>query len=212
MAEKRLLVATTNAGKFEEFRSILPDGLELVTLADMGIELPDEPGTTFTENAVIKAIHAARLSGLPAIADDSGLEVEVLAGRPGILSSHYAGTPFTDERNYRRVLDQLRKVSHDRRRASFRCVIAFVDSDGTVTTAQGECRGSIVDPRGTNGCGYDPVFELSDGRTMAELDPREKSAISHRSRALARIRPHVLSCFSRMVSMGYVVEILPVLV
>lgn len=147
----------------------------------MGIKLRDEPGTTFTENAVIKAVHAARLSGLPAIADDSGLEVEVLAGRPGILSARYAGTPYTDERNYRRVLGQLRKVSHDRRRASFRCLVAFGDSDGTVTTAEGKCRGSIVDPRATIGFGYDSVFELRDAGTMAELDSGKEtlSPIDH---------------------------------
>ena len=205
MNDHRLLIATSNPGKLAEIRLMLPGNLELLTLADLGIAIPDEPGYTFSENAVIKAIHAAHLSGLPTIADDSGLEVEALAGRPGVLSARYAGRPHSDERNYRRVLDQLQRVTHDRRRASFRCVVAFVGRDGTVTTAQGESCGSIVEARGNNGFGYDPIFELGDGRTMAELEPVEKNRVSHRSRAVAQIRPHVLSYFSRLMSLGYVV-------
>ena len=195
MTRHRLLIATSNPGKLIEIRSMLPD----------------EPGYTFSENAVIKAIHAAHVSGLPTIADDSGLEVEALAGRPGVLSARYAGPPHSDGRNNRRVLDQLRKVSHDRREASLRCVVAFVGRDGTVTTAQGESCGSIVEARGSNGFGYDSIFELGDGRTLAELEPAEKNRISHRSRAVARIKPCVLSYFGRFMSLGYVVLEFPMI-
>ncbi len=166
---------------------MLLDGLQLVTLADNGIESPDEPGTTFTENAVIKAIHAAPLSGLPAVADDWGREVDLLAGRPSIFS--LASSPSTTP--------------------------AHRKSEGTTVMAMDQSHGSIVEPAGSNGFCCKPIVEFNDERTVGELSPPELNDISHGSRTPARILPllpHVPSCFSRKLLTGYVVNTLSILV
>jgi XTP/dITP diphosphohydrolase len=182
----RLLLATNNYGKVAEYRALLAGcGWEIVTPADLGLDLGiDESGPDYRTNAKIKAEAFAKASGLPALADDSGLEVDALNGRPGPLSARY-GDDRTDEERVQRVLSEMRGVPPAKRQARFRCVIALADPDGEVRFAEGECEGLIATgPRGDNGFGYDPVFYLPDrGLTMAELSWEEKNQISHRGQA-----------------------------
>ena len=188
----RLVIATRNPGKLREFSRII----DVPGIACVGLdEFPDFPaiaedGTSFRDNALIKAQAAAAATGLPALADDSGLAVDALQGRPGILSARYAGTGATDRMNWEKVLAELRDVPPTSRQARFVCAIAVVGHNRAFV-AEGELAGVIVDlPRGENGFGYDPIFLLPQyGRTMAELDPAEKDRISHRAIALRRLRP-----------------------
>jgi len=184
-----LVVATNNRGKLEELQSLLPDGLTLLTMGDAGIDSPDETGTTFQENALIKARAAVRM-GL-AIADDSGLVVDALDGRPGVWSSRYAGVGATDADNNAKLLRELDSVADERRTARFVSVVALVSRDGLEFVASGSVEGQIGHaPRGTGGFGYDPLMIVTDrdavefhGQTMAELTLEEKNSISHRGRA-----------------------------
>jgi XTP/dITP diphosphohydrolase len=188
-----LLLASNNAGKLAELKSLLPDDVVIRTLSDVGLESPDETGSTFAENATLKAVIAARASGLLTLADDSGLEVTALDGLPGIRSARYAGDEATDDQNIDLLLNQLASVSETERDAAFVCVLALANEDGVLTSASSRCGGSIgAERRGSNGFGYDPVFLLEDGRTMAELDSAEKNLISHRGNALREIMPAVL--------------------
>ena len=190
----RLLLATTNRGKADEFRHLLPPELTVVSLADVGLPAPAEDGTSFAEIAAAKAIHAAQNTGLLALADDSGLEVDALGGEPGIRSARYAGDGATDAANRTRLLDALRDVPPGRRSARFRCAIAVAEPDGVILTAEGICEGTIATGAiGDQGFGYDPVFALPEGRTMAQLDPAEKNRRSHRARAFAAILPALLA-------------------
>jgi XTP/dITP diphosphohydrolase len=192
---KRVVVATNNRGKLNELRSLLPEGLTLLTMADAGLESPDETGTTFEENALIKA-RAAAAHGDLAIADDSGLVVDALNGRPGVLSSRFAGPDASDADNNAKLLAELEGVPDDRRTARFVSVVALVTRDGHEYTAQGSVEGSIGHvARGTGGFGYDPLMIVCDsdavefdGRTMAELTLDEKNQISHRARAYRALR------------------------
>jgi XTP/dITP diphosphohydrolase len=195
-------MATRNAGKIRELRDLLDGlGIELLSLADFP-DLPEIPeeGATFAENAVTKAKEVARLTRLPALADDSGLEVEALGGRPGVFSARYAqdrtqpAVP-SDADNWRKLLDEMQGVPKEQRGARFVCEIALALPGGRVFTARGECRGSIaLEPKGEHGFGYDPVFWVPEyGRTMAELGPEVKNRISHRARALAALREILVS-------------------
>ncbi len=191
---QNLLVATTNPGKLHEYRALLSDlPVRWLTLADVGLDQLDveETGETFFDNAVLKArVYQAR-SGLPTLADDSGLEVDALGGAPGVRSARYA--PTAPERNTR-LLTALEGVPARQRTARFVCVVAFLAPDGLLIAAEGRVEGAIGEaPRGTNGFGYDPVFLLDGRRTLAELPADEKNRISHRGRALARLRP-LLAC------------------
>jgi XTP/dITP diphosphohydrolase len=182
----RLLVATTNPGKQREYRALLREvPAEIVFPDDLGISIDvDEDGATFRANAAKKALALACASGLLAAADDSGLEVEALGGEPGVRSARYAGEGADDPKRRAFLLEKLRGVPAPRR-ARFVCVIAVATPAGRVEYAEGECRGEIaIAGRGTNGFGYDPVFQL-EGRplTMAELSPEEKNEVSHRARA-----------------------------
>ncbi|MCC7209935.1 MAG: RdgB/HAM1 family non-canonical purine NTP pyrophosphatase [Anaerolineae bacterium] len=186
----RLLVATTNAGKLREYQDMLAGlpvrwvGLDDVGLAGVDVE---ETGTTFWQNALIKALDYARRANLPTLADDSGLEVDALNGRPGVYTARYA--PTVAERNAK-LLKALKGAPDEARGARFVCVTALATPDGLTVTAEGTLDGRIGHaPRGVHGFGYDPIFMLPDGRALAELPPDEKHAISHRGRALARIRP-----------------------
>lgn len=187
---RRIIVATGNRGKLEEIRSALDfPGWEFVTAADLGADTlhVEETGETLLDNARLKA-HAYREAfGLAALADDSGLEVDVLGGEPGVYSSRYAGETATDADNNKKLLAALAGTPCERRTARFRSVIVLVAEDGTETVAEGACEGSInFEPRGTGGFGYDPLFlpDAAVGRTMAELDLAGKNAISHRGAAL----------------------------
>jgi XTP/dITP diphosphohydrolase len=193
-ARRRWVLATGNRGKLAELRSLFQDAgldLELVAQTDLGIDAAPEEGATFVENALAKARHAARASGLPAIADDSGLCVDALAGEPGVRSARYAGEAADDRANVVKLLDALRSVPDDERGARFHCVLVAVGSadDPAPTIAAGEWRGRIAaSPRGSGGFGYDPVFlDPTTGLTAAELSPAAKNLVSHRGRALAAL-------------------------
>jgi XTP/dITP diphosphohydrolase len=197
MAAVTLVMATRNAGKVREMAELLGDlGVKLLGLADFP-EIPDIPeeGATFAENALAKAKTVARLAGLPALADDSGLEVEALGGRPGVLSARYAqdrtaGLIPTDQDNWQKLLDELREVPQEKRQARFVCEIALYFPDGRLLTARGELAGLIAfKPQGTRGFGYDPVFWVPAYEAMvAELDLATKNRISHRGQALRKLK------------------------
>jgi XTP/dITP diphosphohydrolase len=191
----KLLVATTNSGKIREIGAILegqvsePCGLELLGLNDLqGVSQAEETGTTFEENALIKARHCYSLSGIDCVADDSGLEVEALSGRPGVFSARYGGPQATDQDRVSTMLDELKQVPMTRRGARFVCVAAFAGSGGEKVFT-GYAEGVILTaPRGGGGFGYDPIFYYEPlGRTFAELTMDEKSRISHRSVAFAQM-------------------------
>lgn len=192
------MLATANPGKIREFARLLAGlPVRVVGLADVGVASPEETGATFAENAALKAAHAADRSGLPALADDSGLEVDCLDGAPGVRSARYAGPAADDEANRRRLIGELRRCAAVDPRlaggapARFRCAIAVALPGGPVEVVEGVREGlAIAEPRGTNGFGYDSLFLLPDrGLTMAELTPTEKNAISHRARAVALALP-----------------------
>jgi XTP/dITP diphosphohydrolase len=186
-----ILVATSNAGKLRELIAILPTSTTLLTLSDFHLESPEEIGRSFLDNALIKADYASKSTSKPALADDSGLEVEALAGRPGVMSARFAGPSASEEENNLKLVELVSKVPENERNAKFVCAVAFRASDGFLLTASGSLTGKIVlSPRGNCGFGYDPYFEIADvdagnfnGRTVAELSLDEKSRISHRRRA-----------------------------
>jgi len=188
----KLLLATFNPGKTREYRALL-DGLgyETTTLAERGItEVITESGNSYEQNAKLKAVAYAKLSRLTSLADDSGVEVDVLNGQPGISSARFAGAAATDADKVRLLLDKLTGVSWERRTARFKCVIAIATPEGQCQVCAGECPGIIaLEPRGENGFGYDPIFFLPElGKTMAELPLETKNQISHRARASQRAR------------------------
>ena len=189
---KRLVLASGNPGKIREIATLLaPLAIEVVPQAQLAIDEAEEPHDSFVENALAKARHASRISGLPALADDSGLCVEALGGEPGVHSAYYAGRDGSreerDARNNRKLLHEL----DEDRRAYYACVIVLARTvaDPLPLIAEGRWRGEIARaPRGANGFGYDPLFLLPPlGKTAAELEPDEKNRISHRGRALARL-------------------------
>jgi XTP/dITP diphosphohydrolase len=191
----KAVLASSNAGKLRELAAILaPLGYELVTQSSLGIDTPPETGVTFADNALLKARHAARLSGFAALADDSGIEVDALDGRPGVYSARYAGEGATDLANLQKMLQELRGVPTERRSGRYQCVIAFVRSadDPAPLLAHGSWEGRVLTtPRGAGGFGYDPIFQpVGLELTVAELSAEEKNARSHRGqalRALARL-------------------------
>lgn len=197
----QLLVATNNLGKVAEFRRLLDGcGWELVTPAQLDLKLPDdEPGETYEQNAKIKALNGARASGLPALADDSGLEIDALDGRPGARSARFLGEDAAYEERFARILGDMADLPSAKRWARFRCVIAVAEPDlpagrhgsEAVKLCQGEVQGLIAfEPRGEQGFGYDPIFYLPQlARTMAELPDHIKDLISHRGRAAMQARP-----------------------
>ena len=183
----RLLLATRNQGKLQELAELLSYiPFDLISLADAGIDREvEETGSTLEDNARLKAVTYGRLSGLPTLADDSGLEVDALGGEPGPRSSRYAGEGATDAQRIAFLLRKLDNVPEDTWDARFRCVVAILWPGEQVRLFEGACQGRIERiPRGDNGFGYDPVFFLPDlGKTMAELTADEKNRISHRSKA-----------------------------
>lgn len=193
---KDTLLATSNPGKLREYETLL-DGLPvrwwLLSDLELGLEV-EETGDTFEENARLKAIGYAQASGLPTLADDSGLVVDALDGAPGVRSARYAGPGATDEDRYRLLLRHLADVPEGQRTARFVCVAAIALPDGTLATARGTVEGRILhEPRGDGGFGYDPVFWVKEmGCTMAQLDREDKNRISHRGRAVAALRPEIV--------------------
>lgn len=191
-----LLIATNNAGKLREYRSLLGGvAFDLVSLTDAGIKTDvPETGKTFEENARLKALAFSSLSKLLTLADDSGLEVDALGGEPGVMSARYAGDNATDADRIRFLLAKLKDVPQEKRTARFRCVIAIAKPKGLVGTCSGECEGYIaLGPRGRFGFGYDPIFYFPElGKTMAELKPEVKDRVSHRGRAAVKAREILL--------------------
>ncbi|MGS1078008.1 RdgB/HAM1 family non-canonical purine NTP pyrophosphatase [Pseudoxanthomonas beigongshangi] len=189
----KLVLASSNAGKLEELRHLLADtDIELIAQSDLGVTDADETATTFVENALIKARHASRLTGLPALADDSGICVDALNGAPGLYSARYAGEHGNAGRNIDKLLEALTGVPDERRTAHFYCVLVLLHhaDDPQPLIVEGEWRGRILHARrGTGGHGYDPVFlDPELGRSAAELEAALKNRISHRGRALAALR------------------------
>lgn len=183
----RLVLASSNAGKLREFRRLLtPLGLDVIAQAELGIADTDEPHATFIENALAKARHASVASGLPALADDSGICVAALGGAPGVRSARYAGEPRSDARNNATLVEALRGVSD--RRAHYYCVLVLLHhaEDPQPIVAEGIWHGTVIDaPRGSGGFGYDPHFEdVQSGLTGAELPLARKNDISHRGQAM----------------------------
>lgn len=194
---KKLVLASSNPGKLREFAALLaPLGMEVVPQASLGVTDAEEPHVSFVENALAKARHASRRTGLPALADDSGICVASLGGEPGVHSARFAGDPGSspgrdaqDARNNRKLIELL--ADKDNRRAHYYCVIVLMRhaNDPEPIIAEGSWAGEIVaEPRGANGFGYDPHFYLRDlGKTAAELDPEQKNLVSHRGKALRRL-------------------------
>lgn len=185
------IIATNNAKKRVELDRILnPLGVEAITAKQAGVDLEEveETGSTFEENAQIKAIAACNLSGLPAVADDSGLEVDALNGAPGIYSARYAGENATDADRIEKLLEELREVPAQQRTARFVSAVCCVFPDGRKIVVRGECEGRIAfAPKGEGGFGYDPIFLTQSGKTYAQLTSEEKDAISHRGLALRKL-------------------------
>ncbi|AFJ02486.1 Nucleoside 5-triphosphatase RdgB (dHAPTP, dITP, XTP-specific) [Methylophaga frappieri] len=165
-----------------------PLGFELLAQSELGVDDADETGLSFVENAIIKARHAAQITGLPALADDSGLEIDALHGAPGIYSSRYAGESASDAENINKVLAALREVPETERTARFQCILVFMRhaADPTPLICQGSWQGQILtEPVGDGGFGYDPIFRVTEtDSSAAELSPEQKQAISHRGKAL----------------------------
>jgi XTP/dITP diphosphohydrolase len=189
-----IVLATQNHGKLAELRGLLADlPVELLSMRDVlgdGFSVPED-GETFEQNALTKAVAVCKAAHMPALADDSGLEVEALAGRPGVRSARFAHERATDAENNAALLRELEDFDDPQRSARFRCVLALATPwDDTPRTADGRCDGRIArTPRGSGGFGYDPLFVLADGRAMAELSEQEKNALSHRGRAMHALRP-----------------------
>jgi len=189
----RLVLASGNAGKLAELRALLADdGIELVAQSELGVDDIEETGLTFVENALLKARHAARITGLPALADDSGLCVDALGGAPGLYSARYAGAQGDAQANIAKLLHALADIPDERRDAHFHAVVVLLrhPEDPQPIIAEGRWPGRILHaPRGARGFGYDPVFlDPQHGASAAELDPALKNRISHRGRALAALR------------------------
>jgi len=189
----KIVLASGNPGKLAELRAMLDGtGIELMPQTDLGIDEAEETGLTFVENAILKARHATRASGLPALADDSGICVDALGGAPGLDSAVYAGVHGADEANNDKLLHALAEVPDDRRTAHYTCVVVLLHnaSDADPVIATGRWRGRILrERRGSHGFGYDPLFLPDDGGGLSsgELDPAEKNRISHRGKALAML-------------------------
>lgn len=196
MAELDLVLASHNPGKLAELRQMLAGlPIRLRSAAEFGVSAPDEPACTFVENALIKARHVARLTGRPALADDSGLVVPALGGQPGVLSARFAGAEASDEDNNRKLLGLCEGMDGTQRLCRFISVIVVLASadDPAPLIAEGVWEGRLLRaPRGSGGFGYDPIFlDPDSGRSAAELAPEQKNRISHRGQALARLVDHL---------------------
>ena len=192
----KVVLASGNKGKLAEFQQLFAgSNVEIVTQDSLGIESPEETGLSFIENALLKARYASQVSGLPALADDSGLSVDALRGAPGIYSARYAGEEASDQDNVKKLLAELSALEDENRAARFHCVLAFVRyaDDPVPVISQGQWEGTILSqPSGTGGFGYDPVFYVaSEQCSAAEMEKSQKNAISHRGAAIASLIPQL---------------------
>lgn len=196
----KFIIATNNKKKLLELQRILkPLGIDAVTAREAGVELDDveETGTTFAENAFLKAYAAFRKTGTPSVADDSGLCVDALDGRPGVYSARYAGENATDEEKNSKLLAELEGVTEEKRTAHFSCAICCILSDGSKIEVEGRCEGKIAfEPCGDGGFGYDPVF-VYEGKSYAQLSAEEKDAVSHRGQALRKLKTELEKYFEK---------------
>lgn len=198
-SDRHWVLASNNAGKIAEFNRLLqPWGIEVSAQKDLGVDSPEETATTFVENALIKARHATRISGLPALADDSGLAVDALGGAPGVYSARYAGEPADDDANNRKLLDALANVPDAERTARFHCVLVLMRcaDDPIPMICHGQWPGRIArETAGGGGFGYDPLFLVpEESCTAAELPAERKAQVSHRGRAMAELRERLGDC------------------
>lgn len=192
MKAQKIVLASNNAGKLREFKKLLDNcGFEVLPQKEFNVDDADETGLSFVENAIIKARHAARITGLPSISDDSGIEVDALNGAPGIYSARYSAPNASDERNNQKLLSELKGVAADKRSARYQCVLAYMrhEFDPTPLIVQGSWEGIILEEEvGSGGFGYDPLFWVpTHGCASAELDPEEKNRISHRAVAMQKL-------------------------
>jgi XTP/dITP diphosphohydrolase len=196
MSQQRIVLASNNAGKVREIGQLLAaQKIEIIPQREFAIEDVEETGLTFVENAILKARHAAEQSGLPAIADDSGIEVDALQGAPGIYSARYAGEDGDDGANNRKLLEALKGMPEEQRTARVQCLLGYMRhaTDPTPLICQGTWEGRILtEPQGENGFGYDPLFWVpTEGCSSAELDPEVKNSLSHRGQALRLLLSHM---------------------
>lgn len=195
---QRIVLASGNKGKLKEFSQILaPLDLEIVSQGDLGVEDADETGLSFVENAILKARNACAATGLPAIADDSGLEVDALSGAPGIYSARYAGPGASDQQNIDKLLSELSEREVENRTARFRCILVCMrhQSDPTPLIAIGTWEGNILAaPEGENGFGYDPIFWSPEfDCAAAQLTPEQKKSVSHRGKAVMQLTEQLMA-------------------
>jgi len=195
---KKIILASNNKGKIKEFNAMLNSLYEVVSMSDRNVKEVPETGLTFVENALIKARNASEQSGLPALADDSGIVVDALNGEPGIYSARYAGSHGNDEANTQKLLDQMQAIPDGERTGRFWCAIAFVQhaNDPTPIIIQRGWEGEILREKvGENGFGYDPIFYVpTHSCASAELSPEVKNTVSHRGRALAALLKELRTC------------------
>jgi XTP/dITP diphosphohydrolase len=196
---QKIVLATGNPGKVRELADLLSEfGFEIIAQTDLNVSAVAETGTTFIENAIIKARHAAQETGLPAIADDSGLEVDALHGAPGIYSARYAGKNASDQNNLNQLLQAMKDIPDDQRSARFHCVLVLMQhaADPTPLVCHGVWEGSILHaPRGNDGFGYDPIFYVPEEQcASAELPASRKKQLSHRGKALAQLLQRLNEC------------------
>ncbi|MBT4122811.1 MAG: RdgB/HAM1 family non-canonical purine NTP pyrophosphatase [Candidatus Ruthia sp.] len=195
---KKIILASNNKGKIREFNAMLDGVYEVVSMSDMNVEEVPETGLTFVENALIKARNASEQSGLPALADDSGIVVDALNGEPGIYSARYAGNHGDDEANTQKLLEEMQAIPNGKRTGRFWCAIVFVEhaNDPTPIVIQRGWEGEILREKvGENGFGYDPIFHVpTHGCASAELAPEIKNAISHRGKALTALLKELKAC------------------
>lgn len=200
----KIVLASGNQGKLREFKAMLaPYDIDVIAQSEMNIESAEETGLSFIENAILKARHAAKESGLPALADDSGLSIDALKGAPGIYSARFAGPNATDADNIQKALSDLEGVEKEKRLAQFHCVLALVrhETDPTPIICHGQWQGNILESRaGEGGFGYDPIFWVPEKQcSAAELSRDEKNAISHRGQAMKLLLPQ-LDAFKQSIT------------
>lgn len=199
---KTVIIATQNKGKAKDFEAIFkPYGVEVLTLADVAPDMDvEETGTTFEENAILKAEAVAERLNTMVIADDSGLQIDALNGEPGVYSARYAGLEKSDEANMQKVLENLKDVPDEKRSARFYCALAVAGPNMETKTFFGTCEGVILhEKRGTNGFGYDPIFYVTHlKKSMAELSPEEKGKISHRGNAIRKLEEDLSKLLDRL--------------
>ncbi|WP_415899873.1 XTP/dITP diphosphatase [Neptuniibacter sp. QD48_11] len=192
----KIVLASGNKGKLKEFNQVLADlGVEVVPQSEFNVSDADETGLSFVENAILKARHAAEVTGLPALADDSGLEVDALQGAPGIYSARFSGEGATDAKNNELLLEKLEGIPSEQRSARFRCVLVFMRhaNDPTPLICQGSWEGTILErASGSNGFGYDPLFWIPElEKASAELAPEQKNKLSHRGQAVQLLKQSI---------------------